>query len=164
MPTRRPLLQKGFPLANHFPELLAAFGASPAGIPAQFEKNNEDPLSPVGLRVLLPDSPKKIALIIKSPAQFRIFQCQFVLGKVAAQLTALLLILGGGRIIIRYKIRRQENCRALISLPVLDRIDKLKHKTFASRVRALGYRIPQKLRELGEGWDQVVKERLSLIL
>ncbi len=123
MRTRRSLLQKGFPLANHFPELLAAFGASPAGIPAQFKKNNEGPLSPVGLRGLLPDPPKKIALIIKSPAQFRIFQCQFVLGKLAAKLIALLLILFGAPNLIRYKIRRQENCRPLISLPVLDRLD-----------------------------------------
>src|SRR6266403_710634 len=161
MRTRRPLLQKGFPLANHFPELLAAFGASPAGIPAQFKKNNEGPLSPFGLRVLLPDPPKKIALIIKSPAQFRIFQGQFVLGKLAAKLIALPLILGGAPNLIRYKIRCQENCGPLISLLVLDRVDKLKHKTFVSGVRDLGHRIPQKLRELGEAWDKVVKERLS---
>src|SRR5258708_33668128 len=161
MRARRPLLQKGLSLANHFPELVAAFGARPARIPPQFQKNNEGSLSPVGLRVLLPDPPKKIALIIKSPAQFRIFQSQFVLGKLAAKLIALLLILGGAPNLIRYKIRRQENCRPLISLPILDRIDKLKHKTFVSRVRALGHRIPQELRELGEGCDQVVEERLS---
>ena len=41
MRARPPLLQKGFPLAYHFPELLAAFGATPAGIPAQFKKNND---------------------------------------------------------------------------------------------------------------------------
>src|ERR1700722_2622243 len=120
MRARRPLLQKGFPSANHFPELVAAFGASPAGTPAQFEENNERPLPPVGLRVLLPAPPKKITLIIKSPAQFRIFQCQFVLGRVAAKLIALFLILGGAPHFIRYKIRRQENCRPLISLPVVD--------------------------------------------
>ena len=82
---------------NHFPELLAAFGASPAGIPAQFEKNNEGPLSPVGLRILLPDPPKKIALIIKSSPQFRIFQCQFVPGKLAATPQAERLGRSGGK-------------------------------------------------------------------
>ena len=64
----------------------------------------------------MPDPPKKIAMIIKPPAQFRIFQGQFVVGKLAAKLIAPLLILFGASNLFRYKIRRQENCRPLISL------------------------------------------------
>ncbi len=47
--------------------------------------------------VLLPDPPKKIALIIKSSPQFRIFQCQFVLGKLAAMPQAERLGRSGGK-------------------------------------------------------------------
>ena len=63
------LLQKGFAMANDFAELIGAVGAGAARIPAKIKKKNECPLSPLSCRVISPDAPEKIVLVIRSATE-----------------------------------------------------------------------------------------------
>src|SRR5713226_2231145 len=55
-----PLLQEGFTLADHFPELLCAFLACGAGVPSMVQKKNKRSLPRLRCRVVSPEAPEKI--------------------------------------------------------------------------------------------------------
>jgi hypothetical protein len=63
------LLQKKLAMANHFTELIGALGAGATRIPAEVEKKNKRPFSPIGFWEMFPDPLEKIVLVIGSATQ-----------------------------------------------------------------------------------------------
>ncbi len=136
------MLEEDSPLTDDFVKLGLAFFADTAGVPAHVKKERKSPLSPVGIRVVSPDTPKKFAWIEPASTEFVFSKFQIMPGEVALKLWAIRLtaILRPRFIapkMVGHEVGGKKDCRPPVGRDLFCCVEELGDDLMMSRIIAL---------------------------